>query len=424
MSGRVQALLQSAGMRHALVMSAATFLAGGLDYLFQIYTGRMLAPAEYGVFIAVTALLQVAVYLTNSIRNVMAYYTAEIAVEPDSQSQIGRFLRRGWRWAWRWGAIALALTLLVSPIVKSFLHIPTVWPLVAAALTMLLLFLRPITDGTLQGIQRFGGLGSVQVVQAAARLLLGAMLLVLGWQAFGALLALPLAMAVALLLGVWLLRPLFHAGEHEKASRAVSWNYSLLTLSGLLFFALIINLDAIAVKRVFSPEIAGNYGPVVTLAKMNLFIPLAMGLVLFPKVTQRLALGRDPRPILLLALAAATLPGLLLTVLFLFVPGPLVEALFGGAYANPGPLLGVVGLATTCFAGMNIWLNYALSAERPAYVAALGGVLLIQVAGLLLFHESLMQVGLVTLGAGLLGNLAGAATTLGAVAGPQPIGYT
>jgi O-antigen/teichoic acid export membrane protein len=56
MMDRLRALLQSAGMRHALVMSAATFLAGGLDYLFQIYTGRMLTPAEYSVFIAVTAL--------------------------------------------------------------------------------------------------------------------------------------------------------------------------------------------------------------------------------------------------------------------------------------------------------------------------------------------------------------------------------
>lgn len=424
MMDRLRALLQSAGMRHALVMSAATFLAGGLDYLFQIYTGRMLTPAEYSVFIAVTALLQVAVYLTNSIRNVMAYYTAEISIGPDAQSRAGRFLRQGWRWAWRWGAVALALTLLASPLVKSFLYLPTGWTLVAAALTMLFLFLRPITDGTLQGIQFFGGLGSVQVVQAGMRLILGVLLLMLGWQAFGALLALPLAMGIALLLALSLLRRLFRAGDREKSDRTVSWNYSLLTLAGLLFFALIINLDAVAVKRVFSPEIAGNYGPVVTLAKMNLFIPLAMGLVLFPKVTQRQATGRDPRPILLLALAAATLPGLLLTAIFLLFPGPLVEALFGGAYADPGWLLGVVGLATTCFAGMNIWLNYALSAERPAYVAALGGVLLVQVAGLLLFHESLLQVGLVTLGAGLLGNLAGAATTLGAVAGPQPIRYT
>lgn len=424
MIDRFRTLLQSAGMRHALVMSAATFLAGGLDYLFQIYTGRMLTPADYGVFIAVTALLQVAVYLTNSIRNVMAYYTAEMSLGPDAQAQAGRFLRQGWVWAWRWGVVALALTLLVSPLVKSFLRLPTGWPMVAAALTMLLLFLRPITDGTLQGIQFFGGLGSVQVVQAGMRLVLGAVLLMLGWQAFGALMALPLAMAVALVLALSLLRRLFRAGDRLKPDRAVSWNYSLLTLAGLLFFALIINLDAIAVKRAFSPEFAGYYGPVVTLAKMNLFIPLAMGLVLFPKVTQRQAAGRDPRPILLLALAAATLPGLLLTALFLLFPGPLVEALFGGAYADPGLLLGVVGLATTCFAGMNIWLNYALSAERPAYVAALGGVLAIQVAGLLLFHESLMQIGLVTLGAGLLGNLAGAATTLGVVAGPQPIRYT
>ena len=357
----------------------------------------------------------------------MAYYTAELTTEDNAASQIGRFLHRGWHWAWRWGLVALLITLVLSPFIASWLHLPTILPMLAAAATVLLLFLRPITDGALQGTQFFGGLGSVQVLQAILRLLLGVLLLSLGYQAFGALLALPLAMLGALLLALRLLRPFLRTTDNaagEAESRPVSWNYSLLTLAGLLFFALIVNLDALVVKRVFSPEIAGNYGPVVTLGKMNLFIPLAMGLVLFPKVTQRQATGRDPRPILLLALTATMLPGLLLTGLFFAFPGPLVDKVFGGAYENPGLVLGIVGLATTLFAGMSIWLNYALSAERPVYIVSLGVTLALQIAGLAIFHETLLQISLVILAVGFLGNLAGALTTLGVVASPRPVRYT
>lgn len=413
MTGRAAALLRSAGMRHGLIMAGATLLAGGMDYVFQVFTGRQLAPAEYGVFIAVTALLQVVVYLTNSIRNVVAFYTAELTTAEQALAQVGLFVRRSWRWAWRWGLVSFLAAGLVSPLLANWLQIPTFWPLLAASLTVLLLFLRPVTDGALQGVQFFGGLGVVQVSQALLRLLLGGALVLAGWQAFGAILALPLAMGGGLLLARWLLRPQWGAESVGLPGRGVSWNYSLLTLAGLLFFALIINLDAIVVKRLFSPEVAGSYGPVVTLGKMNLFIPLAMGQVLFPKVTQRQATGRDARPILLAALAATMLPGLLLTAVYAAFPGPLVQGIFGAAYADPGRVLPVVGLATTLFAGLNIWLNYALSAERPAFVYALGVVLLGQVMGLFVWHETLLQVALVILAAGLVGNVAGALTTLG-----------
>jgi O-antigen/teichoic acid export membrane protein len=242
-----------------------------------------------------------------------------------------------------------------------------------------------------------------------------------GWQASGAIVALPLASSGALLLALWLLRGPWRAPADTLEKRTISWNYSLVTLLGLLIFALIVNMDALVVKRVFSPEVAGNYGPVVTLGKMNLFIPLAMGLVLFPKVTQRQATGRDPRPILLLALAAALLPGLALTAAYALAPGLLVQTIFGDVYAAPGVVLPLVGLATTLYAGLNIWLNYALSAGRYAFVYTLAATLLIQATTMALFHRELLQIALAMVGAGVVGNIAGITTT---VARRRPVGYT
>lgn len=418
---RLGQLLRSAGMRHGLIMAAATFVAGGLDYAFNVLTGRLLAPAEYGIFIAVTAILQVIVHLTNSIRNVVAFYTADLSA---TSGQSGPFIRRSGRWALRWGLVAAAALALLSPLIARLLQIPTLLPLLAASLAVLLLFVRPVTDGALQGLQAFAGLGTVQVLQAFLRLLIAALLIWLGWQSFGALLALPLASAGALLLALWLLRPQLRERAAATVARAVSWDYSALTLAGLLAFALLINMDAIVVKRIFSPEVAGQYGPVVTLGKMNLFVPLAMGLVLFPKVTQRQATGRDPRPILLLALLATLAPGAALTILYLLYPGAIVGAIFGPAYRDPGVVLALVGVATTAYAGINIWLNYALSLEQRRFVYGLAAVLLLQATGMLLFHDSLRQIATTMAVAGIAGNVIGALTTLIAVDRPRPVRYT
>lgn len=393
-------------------MAVAMIVAGGFDYVVNIVAGRALEPVEFFVFVAVTALLQVMVQATNVIRNVVAYYTAESTVFAGVVERVGSVLRRSWRWAWRWGLVAATVMALLSPLIARFLRIDTPLPLLAAALALLLLFLRPVTDGTLQGVQQFFGLGAVQILQSSLRLVFAVLLIRFGWGATGALLALPLGSTVALGLALWLLRPYFRALAPAEPLRPISWRYSILTLIGLLAFALMVNADPIIVRRIFGDAAAEAYAPVVTLGKMNLFIPLGIGLVLFPKATQRHSAGRDSRPVLLLALAATLVPGLLLTALYRFFPGPIVHTVFGQAYADPGRLLAMIGLATTLYAGVNIWLNYALSLERRTYVIALAIIVTLQIAAMLLFHGRLETIALSMIAAGALGNIAGALLTL------------
>ncbi len=393
-------------------MAAAMVVAGGFDYLVNIVAGRQLPPAEFFVFVTVTALLQVMVQVTNVIRNVVAYYTAAATAGQEATARVGGVLSRTWRWAWRWGAAATLLLAALSPLLARFLHIPTPWPLWAACFALLLLFLRPVTDGVLQGTQHFFGLGAVQMLQSLLRLVFATVLLWLGARAAGAVVALPLASSVALALALVLLRPYFRAPRPSGPPAAISWRYSAYTLIGLLAFAVMANADAIVVRRFFADAAAEAYAPVVTLGKMNLFIPLGIGLVLFPKATQRRAAGRDPRPVLLLALAATLLPGLLLTALYALWPGGLVALVFGPAYADPGRLLALVGLATTLYAAVNIWLNYALSLERRAYVVALVAIVAAQLLAMLLFHARLESIALAMVAAGLLANGAGAALLL------------
>jgi O-antigen/teichoic acid export membrane protein len=387
-------------------------IAGGFDALVNILSGRLLGKEQFAVFVAVTAVLQIAVHLTNVIRNVSAYYTAELTVEPASVSAIRIFLRRSWHWAWRWGLLATAAALLLSPFIARFMKIESPWPLFAASLALLMLFVRPVTDGTLQGIQQFIGLGTVQVLQSALRLIFAVLLISAGLQAFGAMLSLPLATTVAMLVAVWFLRFYFKDPETQVSIPLVSLRYSAYTLIGLLSFALLVNIDAILVKRFFSESVAGDYGTVVTLGKINLFATLGIGMVLFPKATQRHTAGRDPRPVLALALTATFLVGAVLTIAYFFFSEMIVQTIFTDIYADPGIVLGLVGMATTLYAGISIWLNYALSLDQHNFVFALAILVVLAILAMGLYHESLVIIATIMIAAGIAGNLAGAVTTL------------
>lgn len=406
--------LQSLGLTSSALQSGflavAMIAAGSFDYAVNILAGRRLVPMEFSVFVTVTAILQVMVQATNVIRNVVAFYTAESTVSTDASARVGMVLRRSWHWAWRWGMIATVALALAGPVLARFLRIDSPWPLWAAALALLLLFLRPVTDGTLQGVQHFWGLGWVQILQSIGRLTFTALLIGLGGQAAGVILALPLGSTLALALALLLLRSYFRAPP-STMPRPISRKYALTTLAGLLAFALMVNVDPILVRRLFGDAIAEAYAPIVTLGKMNLFIPLGIGLVLFPKATQRQAAGRDSRPVLLLALAATLLPGLALTLLYWIVPGRIVHTIFGEAYAAPGVVLALVGLATTLYAGVNIWLNYALSLERHSYIYALAAIVAGQIGAMLLFHARLESIALIMILTGITANLAGLLTT-------------
>ena len=393
-------------------MSGAMVIAGGFDALVNILSGRWLGKEEFAVFVAVTALLQIAVHLTNVIRNVTAYYTAELTVAPNSLAAIRTFLRKNWRWAWRWGLIATLGAVLLSPFMAQFIKIDSPWPLVAGSLALVMLFVRPVTDGTLQGTQNFIGLGTVQIQQSVFRLLFAAVLILIGLQAFGALLSLPLATTMAMLIAVVFLRSYFQDAEISVTVPSISLRYSTYTLIGLLSFALLVNVDAIVVKRFFSETVAGDYSTVVTLGKINLFATLGIGMVLFPKSTQRHTSGKDSRPVLALALAAAFLVGTLLTLAYFFFSGFIVQTLFSDIYTDPGIILGLVGAATTLYAGISIWLNYALSLDRHSFVIVLGILVALVIVAMGFFHDSLFTIVIIMILGGVAGNLAGAFTTL------------
>ncbi len=151
----LRALLRSAGIKHSVILASAMIVAGGMDYAVNVLVGRWLQPVQYGVFVSITALLQVLLFLSIAIRSVVGFYTAEVRARGGPADRIGSFLQRAWRWAWQWGLLAMALMALVSPLLARSLRLPNSWPLWAASLMVPMLFLRETTYGALQGMAPF-----------------------------------------------------------------------------------------------------------------------------------------------------------------------------------------------------------------------------------------------------------------------------
>ncbi len=409
MMQRARRRLTAPGMWHGLALMTAVIFAYGLDYLFNLVSGRLLDPAQFGILVALAGVGQVLVVASRVIQTVVTRFIARFQAQPDAESRIASFFRAMFRSAWVWGAAATVVMLLFSFPLASFLQIEDVKVVLALSATTLLMVVRPVVGGTLQGRQQFAALGLVQVVQASARLALGAALIMAGLGAFGAMVSLPLASLAALAFGLFALdkivwRP---AAAHHGVTIPDMFRYSAYTAVGLIGFALLINMDAILAKRFFSPVDAGNYSAAVTLGKIIQFLPVAVIMILFPKAAQRQASRRDPSGVLVPAMLVVTGLSGGLALLYAFFADWIVRVTVGAAYQVDGLLLGLVGLAMLLLSLVNVWLNYFLSTDRTGYVYLIGIGIVAQVMMMGLFHDQLWQLPAIMSANGFWLTLAG-----------------
>ena len=408
---KIRDLLKNPSLFQSLILVAGTTLAYGLDYLFNLAAGRLLTPADFGVLAALAGTGQVLVVASRVVQTVVTRYISDFQADPQAQARAISFFRRMFRATSLWGGLATLLLILFSFPYARFLRVDTVAPVVALMGTAFLMATRPVVGGTLQGLQRFAALGNVQIVQAVLRLAVGGVLMWWGWGVFGAMVSLPIASGLTLLFGLWLLGGAFWRKPiryvHHDVSLPALFRYSLYTGAGLIGFALLANMDAILAKRFFTDVDAGNYAAAITLGKVVQFFPLAIIMILFPKVARRRAENRDSAGILLPAMfIVGVLCGGIALLYYLF-PDFLIGVTLGDAYDVSGSLLGLIGVAMALLSLANVWLNYFLSLDITRYVYLVWVATILQAILMWQFHSELWHLPAIAAGNGFWLFIAG-----------------
>lgn len=381
-------------MWQSLALITAVTIAYSLDYLFNIAAGQLLDPADFSILVAIAGVLHILVVGSRVIQTVTARYISRFQAELTNHERIAPFFRAMFRAAWLWGFLAMAFMFAIAPLLANFLQIEQRGTVFLVGLATLLMVVRPVVGGTLQGKQQFAALGAVQIVQAVLRLLVGVLLIWAGWGAFGAVLSLPIASFVTLIFGLWVLDG---SVKHKTAiSHQVNlpdmFRYSSYTAIGLIGYAILLNMDAILVRRFFDPVQAGNYSAAVTLGKVIQFLPVAIIMILFPKAAQRQAARQNSARLLVPAMLVVLLVSGGIALLYALFPEQIIQITVGDRYAVDGRLLGLVGVAMLLLSLANVWLNYFLSTDWTHYVYFVAIGVLIQAGLMATFHTKLWHL--------------------------------
>jgi O-antigen/teichoic acid export membrane protein len=343
----------------ALYLFIAIAIANVLGYGYQVVMARLLRPEEFAVLTALFGIL----ILESISSQVIQAATAKLAAQyraRDEEAALHAFVRR---WSVRVGAGAAAVGLLVvllSNAIASALALPAI----SVALLGLTLFLALVFTfglGLLQGLARFVWMGSALAAQAGGRLAVGVALVLAGLGVDGAFTGATAAIAISLLVLAVPLLPLFRAARrsvvvHELA--AAETRFFALSAVVLLGYAALTNIDAVLARSLLRPEDAGAYAGAITMGKIVLFAPMAIGFLLLERTARAHARGEDTDRALYLALAFVLATSGLVAVAYILVPEFLVPLVVGSQYPDTAKVVGTYGVAALANALLSQWISY------------------------------------------------------------------
>ncbi|MGI8429669.1 MAG: hypothetical protein ACR2OB_10270 [Solirubrobacteraceae bacterium] len=252
-----------------------------------------------------------------------------------------------------------------------------------------------ILRGALQGIGDYKSVGLSLIGEQAARLVLGAALVLAGLSVTGAYLGSLLSYVAMSAYCAWRLRRrlLGDVGGARSPSSVVPQGPTLVTaalglwthvkrawapIAGLIVIAVLQNIDVIAAKHQFGKNVASSYAVTATAAKVVIWVAMGAGFYLVPEVSRRRAAGEDTRVVLIQALAIIFVCAVPCLLIFGFEPKLLLKLAFGAkrtsAYASLLPL----GAAFTVLAATYLAIQYMLALKRTWFLIAIGAVAVLE----------------------------------------------
>lgn len=342
-----------------LYLFIATFVANVLGFGYQIVMARLLSPEEYAVLTALFGILILESISSQVIQSATAKLAAQYRARQE-EAALHAFVRR---WGVRVAAGAAAVGILVallSGVIAGALELPAL----SVALLGLTLFLALVFTfglGLLQGLARFVWMGTALIAQAGTRLAVGVALVVAGLGVDGAFTGATVAIAISLVVVAVPLLPLFRAArrsnvQHELGSAET--RFFALSAVVLLAYAALTNIDAVLARSLLRPEDAGAYAGAITMGKIVLFAPIAIGFLLLERTARAHARGEDTDRALYLALAFVLATSGLVALAYIVMPEFLVPIVVGSQYPETAKIVGTYGVAALSNSLLNLWISY------------------------------------------------------------------
>lgn len=376
-----------------LVLFVTLTVVNGSNFLFHAAISRRLEPASYG---GLSALLGILLVLTVPVSALQLAITRRVAARMEAGSGpgavvVGPLLAD----AVLWGVVLSGALALAAPMVRSFLHLPTMSSAVMLAVYVLPAAIALVPRAVLLGQLRFRLVAGGLLAGAAIRLVLGVVLVERGAGIDGAMAATVLGEVATAAVLLPALRAVVR-GPDEVAPLRVRWRDATGAILAFTGFWMLTAVDTVLARHYFARAESGLYAAAATGARTAMFFSAAVAIVAFPRFAQGQG-GTRSRAALVQALAAVALLGFGLAGVILVAPDTVIGILFGVAYEGSAGVIGMLAVASATLGIVNVLMYYLLATDEMRAASWCWGGVVVAVAAAALAGLSLISLAVVML---------------------------
>jgi O-antigen/teichoic acid export membrane protein len=378
-------------LTNSLILFSCTLFLNITGYVYHLFMGRLLGPEDYGILGSLQAIIYIMIIPMNTIQTSITNFTARFRARNEN-GKISFLLSDSLKKIAIYGGAFTLLFFLLSPLIASFLKLPSIFPLLSLGVFMFAAFLIAVGRGALQGLQRFWALGANHIFEGIIKLGAGVSLVLLGMGINGAINGgFTLSYILPFLASMIVLLPVLKTPKTKFDSSHV-YKYSLPVLLTMIVMTSIYTIDMILVKHFFSSTESGYYAAIALIGKIIFFGSISIALVMFPRVAELKEKRKDFKKTIRKAVAVTSLFCTGVTLFYFLFPKLVVSILFGEKYLSIIPLIGIFGVFMSLVSITYLLAYYNLSIGRKKFLYPLVFLVLVEAVILSLFHSSLSQV--------------------------------
>ncbi|HDZ00230.1 MAG TPA: hypothetical protein ENH52_02025 [Nitrospirae bacterium] len=362
------------------------------NYLFQVTMGRMLSVKTFGEMNALFSLMAIFSVPFASITNYLAKNVSH-CYAVGREKQANDLIIRNYRNLFIIGCIIVISLAPFSGFISESLKIKSLTPIILFILSILISLILPINTGILQGIQSFRTLSIFFAGTSIFKYLICVALVAIGMGLNGIMIGIILS---TLLVAYISFIPI---GRHLRKGRKTinpqdrdSLSVIIPIVLANLAFTFFTQSDIVLVKYFFTPQEAGIYSSASVLGKAVMYLPGAIVMSLFPMVASNKALNKGTTHLIIKALAITVLLSGGGTIILYLFPDLVISIFFGERFAPAAGVVGLFAIAMLPLAVIMIVMNYNIAKGEKYFTYVMLVFAAIQIAGIIVFHDSLNTV--------------------------------
>ncbi len=380
--------------RSVLLLSAITLVGSGINYGSNLAFARILTPASYGDF---SSLLALSVVVAVPFAAVQTRVAGRVAIH----IREGRWDRVQYTVRHAMGhvvVIALVATLIYAaciPLVKPLFHLEAVGPAIALAAPIFAMFMMPVLQGALQGMERWVAFGLIGLSTTLGRVAIGVPWALAGGGAGGAIGGQAIGILASFGGLVWLLRRHVRRTDNAAARAGIRRRPDIAgVVAGMsyVFFAVIANFDVVLAKIFLRPNVAGQYAALSTIGSVVTFLPAAVAVIVVPSAVKAGESEAARQRVLHLCAIMVVVAAALAIIPALIAPGFVVKVMFGTRYLSSTSGVLPIVCAGGGLALLYLLVTYTVAIEDSSWMWLLGIGMLLQFGLIAAFHASVTQV--------------------------------